>query len=222
MGGLPAREAALLASRPETSRHRSAFLFTLEARVAANTSKHPPRAGFTLIELMIAVAIIGILASIAIPRFRDYQLQSKASEAFVVLNTIKITQETHRAEYDCYSATVPNPPGPVTPTRRLWDDTNVAFSNPCAAVDKPFESIGSALIDRQFFFQYACEAVNPGGGVAPDYTCSAASDLDGNGTLAEYIHCTDNLNSGGCPVASHYGNTSGFPYESVRVTSERY
>jgi len=180
------------------------------------------QAGFTLIELMIAVAIIAILASIAIPRFRDYQLQSKASEAYVVMNTIKITQETYRAEYDCYSATVPNPPGPVVPTRRPWDTTNIAFNDPCDPADKPFESIGSALVDRQFYFQYACEAVNPGGGVAPDYTCSAESDLDGNGTLAEFILCTDNLNAGACPVASDAGNTSGFPYETVRVTSERY
>jgi type IV pilus assembly protein PilA len=45
--------------------------------------------GFTLIELMIVVAIIGILAAIAIPAYSDYTAKTQASEAFVILDGLK-------------------------------------------------------------------------------------------------------------------------------------
>src|SRR5271154_338223 len=44
--------------------------------------------GFTLIELMIVVAIIGILAAVAIPAFMDYMKKSKHTEASLQLNKI--------------------------------------------------------------------------------------------------------------------------------------
>ncbi len=47
--------------------------------------------GFTLIELMIVVAIIGILAAIAIPAYSDYTAKAQASEAFVILDGLKTT-----------------------------------------------------------------------------------------------------------------------------------
>src|SRR5687767_2600522 len=60
--------------------------------------------GFTLIELMIVVAIIGILAAIAIPNFVKFQCRSKQSEAKGNLKALYVAQESYRAEFDSYLA----------------------------------------------------------------------------------------------------------------------
>ena len=59
--------------------------------------------GFTLIELMIVVAIIGILAAIAIPNFLRYQTKSKQTEAKTSLGAIGTNAEAYRAEADTYN-----------------------------------------------------------------------------------------------------------------------
>lgn len=59
--------------------------------------------GMTLLELMIVVAIVGILAAVAIPAYNNYVTRSRRSDAFTALETVRAAQEMYRAERGEYA-----------------------------------------------------------------------------------------------------------------------
>jgi type IV pilus assembly protein PilE len=62
------------------------------------------RQGFTLIEVMITVAIIGVLAAIAIPSYRDYALRGQLVEAHNALSVLRANMERHFQDNRTYAS----------------------------------------------------------------------------------------------------------------------
>ncbi|WP_101760318.1 type IV pilin protein [Oceanicoccus sp. KOV_DT_Chl] len=58
--------------------------------------------GFTLVELMVVVAILGILFSIAIPRYQTYTIRANRQDAFSMLTMLRFAQEEYKADNGTY------------------------------------------------------------------------------------------------------------------------
>lgn len=66
--------------------------------------KQQRESGFTLVELMIVVAIIGLLSAVAIPNFKKYQARAKISEAKLQLASIYTAEAAFFSDYNMYAA----------------------------------------------------------------------------------------------------------------------
>ena len=135
-------------------------------------------AGFTLVELMIVVVILGILAAVAIPAFTRYVKRSKTSEATGNITKIYQGQLTYyQAALERGTATYINASSalPTASPSAAKYAANVSIW----AADANWTAIGFSL-DAAHYYQY----ISPGG--TSDFTSHAVGNLDGDGTYSSF------------------------------------
>lgn len=166
-----------------------------------DTARPKSKRAFTLIEVMIVVAILGILASVAVPALLGYIRRSKAAE---VPNNLKTMYYQTRAYFDVERSLRT---GTVHGTKCLVDEAGASFLEPASpgsvkqrfrATSHPSWLAMGFTIEEPVYYGYTfltdktpvggTNCVPPGGGATEGnvYTLRAHGDLDDDGTLSTF------------------------------------
>jgi len=132
---------------------------------------HARKGGFTLIELMIVVAIIGILAAIAIPNFLRFQLKAKSSEGKTNLAAIRTAEQSYYSEFGNYVSAAAEPAvGTLTSSKQSFS-TNAGFN-----------TLGWSPEGRVYF------SYGVGSDDGTGFLATAMADIDADGTDQEWAY----------------------------------
>ena len=164
--------------------------------------------GFTLIELMIVVAIIGILAAVAIPAFMKYIRRSKTTEATMNIRKIFDSSVAYFNEEHALRG------GGIVPRQFPASSAVTPGSTACTAGSSQKIAPNAAMfssaswqalnfsVDDPFYYQYSFDSTGTTAtGVGSKFTARANGDLDCDSTLSTFervgtVDASNNVNGG--------------------------
>src|SRR5262252_7743093 len=186
--------------------------------------------GFTLIELMIVVAIIGILAAIAIPNFIRFQARSKQSEAKSNLKSLFTAERSYYQEKDKYSIYI-NEIGfsPERGNRYSYSLGGASVQNRSGTTITSNAADDAVGIDQLKFPQFPVTQTYKAGSTDPnatpgvfgtcpacDFFGTAAGDIDSEtkGIDSWYISSKSVTNVPACPATGDTASPAGLPFNT--------
>lgn len=153
--------------------------------------------GFTLLEMMIAVAIIGVLATTSVALFQRYQLRSRMSEAKANLASIRDAQNAYFAEASTYVSSLSCPALFGAPTNGPQNWRSVRGTICGASVPVPNLDTLGWQPEGSPWFDYDSTEGNAGDGER--FTAAAYGDVDGDGNISVVMYVSPDKAGNGEP-----------------------
>lgn len=158
--------------------------------------------GFTLIEVMITVAIVGILAAIAYPSYQDSVLKGRRAQARTAITDLLLQQERFASQRNCYLAFTSTPAGVGTVTTPPTPSTACGGAAALPAT-VPFRILSSDTLSSSYYL--SATACSTGGGLASIADCVQVTATP---TKADRVVNTISATSTGIKSCTDNNNTA--------------